>query len=130
MRGVVWQAARLSELEGALALATREREVAREALAGAACAQRSAQQEAAACAEVAAAVSHSCACIGSPCLRHCVHGDPIGGQAAGGGGGTGRGAGGDAAHSGGVSSSTTLRAPPLGRTPAPRPTDKAHAPPN
>jgi hypothetical protein len=23
-------------------------------------------------------VSHSCACIGSPCLRHCVHGDPIG----------------------------------------------------
>jgi hypothetical protein len=27
----------------------------------------------------AAAVSHSCACIGSPCLRHCVHGAPIGG---------------------------------------------------
>jgi hypothetical protein len=25
-----------------------------------------------------AAVSHSCACIGSPCLRHCVHGAPIG----------------------------------------------------
>jgi hypothetical protein len=24
------------------------------------------------------AVSHSCACIGSPSLRHCVHGDPIG----------------------------------------------------
>jgi hypothetical protein len=24
-------------------------------------------------------VSHSCACIGSPCLRHCVHGAPIGG---------------------------------------------------
>jgi hypothetical protein len=32
----------------------------------------------------AAAVSHSCACIGSPCLRRCVHGAPIGG---GGGGG-------------------------------------------
>jgi hypothetical protein len=28
----------------------------------------------------AAAVSHSCACIGSPCLRHCVHGASIGGQ--------------------------------------------------
>jgi hypothetical protein len=27
----------------------------------------------------AAAVSHSCACIGSPCLRHRVHGAPIGG---------------------------------------------------
>jgi hypothetical protein len=27
----------------------------------------------------AAAVSHSCACIGSPCLRHCVHGASIGG---------------------------------------------------
>jgi hypothetical protein len=26
----------------------------------------------------AAAVSHSCACIGSPCLRHCVHGASIG----------------------------------------------------
>jgi hypothetical protein len=25
-----------------------------------------------------AAVSHSCACIGSPCLRHCVHGASIG----------------------------------------------------
>jgi hypothetical protein len=24
------------------------------------------------------AVSHSCTCIGSPCLRHCVHGAPIG----------------------------------------------------
>jgi hypothetical protein len=24
-------------------------------------------------------VSHSCACIGSPCLRHCVHGASIGG---------------------------------------------------
>jgi hypothetical protein len=23
-------------------------------------------------------VSHSCACIGSPCLRHCVHGASIG----------------------------------------------------
>eukprot|EP01049_Picozoa_sp_SAG25_P007205 SAG25_NODE_574_length_6809_cov_44.177943_7_plen_580_part_01 len=34
----------------------------------------------------AAAVSHSCACIGSPCLRHCVHGASIGG---GGGGGDG-----------------------------------------
>jgi hypothetical protein len=29
--------------------------------------------------EVAAAVSRSCACIGSPCLRHCVHGASIGG---------------------------------------------------
>jgi hypothetical protein len=29
--------------------------------------------------EEAAAVSHSCACIGSPCLRHCVHGASIGG---------------------------------------------------
>jgi hypothetical protein len=27
----------------------------------------------------AAAVSHSCTCIGSPCLRHCVHGASIGG---------------------------------------------------
>jgi hypothetical protein len=27
----------------------------------------------------AAAVSHSCACIGLPCLRHCVHGASIGG---------------------------------------------------
>jgi hypothetical protein len=25
-------------------------------------------------------VSHSCACNGSPCLRHCVHGAPIGGE--------------------------------------------------
>jgi hypothetical protein len=32
-------------------------------------------------------VSHSCACIGSPCLRHCVHGASIGG---GGGGGSSR----------------------------------------
>jgi hypothetical protein len=24
-------------------------------------------------------VSHSCACIGSPCLKHCVHGAAIGG---------------------------------------------------
>jgi hypothetical protein len=24
-------------------------------------------------------VSHSCACIGSPCLSQCVHGAPIGG---------------------------------------------------
>eukprot|EP01047_Picozoa_sp_COSAG01_P066410 COSAG01_NODE_9162_length_2532_cov_2.386354_2_plen_132_part_00 len=29
---------------------------------------------------VAAAVSRSCACIGSPCLRHCVHGASIPGQ--------------------------------------------------
>jgi hypothetical protein len=27
----------------------------------------------------AAAVSHFCACIGSPCLRHCGHGASIGG---------------------------------------------------
>jgi hypothetical protein len=33
----------------------------------------------------AAAVSHSCACIGSPCLRHCVHGASIGGGGGGGG---------------------------------------------
>jgi hypothetical protein len=26
-------------------------------------------------------VSHSCACIGSPCLSHCVHGASIGGEA-------------------------------------------------
>jgi hypothetical protein len=35
-----------------------------------------------------AAVSHSCACIGSPCLRCCGHGAPIGGGGGGGGGGT------------------------------------------
>ena len=30
------------------------------------------------CEEVAVpAVCHSCACIGSPCLRHCVHGASI-----------------------------------------------------
>jgi hypothetical protein len=29
-------------------------------------------------------VSRSCACIGSPCLRHCVHGASIGGAARGG----------------------------------------------
>jgi hypothetical protein len=32
-----------------------------------------------------AAASHLCACIGSPCLRQCVHGAPVGG----GGGGSG-----------------------------------------
>jgi hypothetical protein len=32
----------------------------------------------------AATVSHSCVCIGSPCLRHCVHDASIGG----GGGGS------------------------------------------
>jgi hypothetical protein len=32
-----------------------------------------------AAAAAAAAVSRSCACIGSPCLRHCVHGASIGG---------------------------------------------------
>jgi hypothetical protein len=31
------------------------------------------------------AVSHFCACIGSPCLRHCVHGAPIIGGGGGGG---------------------------------------------
>eukprot|EP01047_Picozoa_sp_COSAG01_P066873 COSAG01_NODE_9321_length_2484_cov_7.972327_3_plen_101_part_00 len=31
------------------------------------------------------AVRHSCACIGSPCLRRCVHGAPIGGDVHGGG---------------------------------------------
>jgi hypothetical protein len=35
-------------------------------------------------AAAAAAVSHSCACIGMACLRHCVHGASVGG---GGGGG-------------------------------------------
>jgi hypothetical protein len=30
-------------------------------------------------AAAAAVVSHLCACIGSPCLRRCVHGAPIGG---------------------------------------------------
>eukprot|EP01047_Picozoa_sp_COSAG01_P087906 COSAG01_NODE_20436_length_953_cov_1.412178_1_plen_256_part_00 len=29
------------------------------------------------------AVSHSCACIGSPCLRHCVHGASIGARGGG-----------------------------------------------
>eukprot|EP01047_Picozoa_sp_COSAG01_P068810 COSAG01_NODE_10029_length_2270_cov_30.333487_4_plen_114_part_00 len=29
-------------------------------------------------ADVHAVVSHLCTCIGSPCLRHCVHGAPIG----------------------------------------------------
>jgi hypothetical protein len=33
----------------------------------------------AASAAAKAAVSHLCACIGSPCLRQCVHGAPIGG---------------------------------------------------
>jgi hypothetical protein len=33
----------------------------------------------------AVAVSHSCACTESPCLRHCVHGAPIGGGGGGGG---------------------------------------------
>jgi hypothetical protein len=31
------------------------------------------------CMRARAAVSRSCACIGSPCLRHCVHGASIGG---------------------------------------------------
>jgi hypothetical protein len=34
---------------------------------------------AAAAAGTTATVSHPCACIGSPCLRHCVHGASIGG---------------------------------------------------
>jgi hypothetical protein len=37
-----------------------------------------------------AAVSRSCACIGSPCLRNCVHGASIGGGGGGGGWGIGR----------------------------------------
>jgi hypothetical protein len=42
----------------------------------------------------AAAVSHFCACIGSPCLRRCVHGASIGGGGvARGGGGPARGGG-------------------------------------
>jgi hypothetical protein len=41
-----------------------------------------------AAAAAAARVSHSCACNGSPCLRHCVHGASIGGGGGGGGGGT------------------------------------------
>jgi hypothetical protein len=36
--------------------------------------------------EARARVSHSCACNGSPCLRHCVHGASIGGGAGAGGG--------------------------------------------
>jgi hypothetical protein len=32
-------------------------------------------------------VSRSCACIGLPCLRQCVHGASIGGLSEGGGGG-------------------------------------------
>jgi hypothetical protein len=39
----------------------------------------------AAAAAAAAAVCHSCACIGTPCLRHCVHGASIGGAEEGGG---------------------------------------------
>eukprot|EP01047_Picozoa_sp_COSAG01_P019109 COSAG01_NODE_1053_length_11913_cov_4.198307_6_plen_79_part_00 len=35
--------------------------------------------------DMAAAVSRSCACIGSPCLRRCVHGASIGGRRGGGG---------------------------------------------
>jgi hypothetical protein len=42
--------------------------------------------ELAAAAAAVAQVSRSCACIGSPCLRHCGHGASIGG---GGGGGAG-----------------------------------------
>jgi hypothetical protein len=42
------------------------------------------EEEAAA---AAGAVRHSCACIGSPCLRKCVHGASIGGGGGGGGGG-------------------------------------------
>jgi hypothetical protein len=38
------------------------------------------------------AVSHSCACIGSLCLRNCVHGASIGGGAGAGGGGVDAGA--------------------------------------
>jgi hypothetical protein len=49
-------------------------------------------------AAAAAAVSHFCACIGSPCLRQCVHGAPIGGGRGGGGVSGGRGAGAAAAH--------------------------------
>jgi hypothetical protein len=39
----------------------------------------------------AGAVSRSCACIGSPCLRQCVHGASIAGRPRGGGGAEGRG---------------------------------------
>eukprot|EP01046_Picozoa_sp_COSAG06_P067823 COSAG06_NODE_17756_length_923_cov_0.759709_1_plen_129_part_10 len=42
-------------------------------------------------AAAAAAVSHLCACIGSPCLRQCVHGASIGGGGGGGHSTTGRG---------------------------------------
>jgi hypothetical protein len=43
----------------------------------------------------AAAVSHSCACIGSPCLSHCVHGASIGADDDGGVDGDGGGGDGD-----------------------------------
>jgi hypothetical protein len=59
--------------------------------------------------EQAAAVSHSRACIGSPCLRRCVHGASIGEGTRGGGGqgggggcpGRGQGGGGGCQESGG-----------------------------
>jgi hypothetical protein len=44
-------------------------------------------QRPAAAAVAVARVSRSCACIGSPCLRHCVHGASVGGSKGGGGGG-------------------------------------------
>jgi hypothetical protein len=47
---------------------------------------RPSRPAAAAAAAAAAVVSHFCACIGSPCLKQRVHGDPIAG---GGGGGAG-----------------------------------------
>jgi hypothetical protein len=45
-------------------------------------ATQAAREEHEAAAAAAAAVSRFCACIGSLCLRHCVHGAPIGGGGA------------------------------------------------
>jgi hypothetical protein len=56
--------------------ACAERAALRRRLQQADAAQRA---EAAREAAAAAAVSLSCACIGSPCLRHCGHGASIGG---------------------------------------------------
>jgi hypothetical protein len=56
--------------------ARRRRQAAGQQAAAAECSQR-----VAASSRAGAAVSHSCACIGSPCLSHCVHGASIGGGA-------------------------------------------------
>jgi hypothetical protein len=102
-----WQAAvrdleKVAEALPGNAKAAAQLQTARDALAAEAAtqrAQRAAAHAAAAAAREAKQVIHLCACIGSPCLRQCVHGASIGGpgdEAPGGGGGAaggGRGAG-------------------------------------